>query len=278
MAFKRELQLSEKWEIFKIFAETAISQEDYANAENYWWQAIEEASKSTAQPMAKMALCQDNLGDLYYKLKRFKDAESIYNDSMDKKIKTLGLDHPEVALTLSKLAQCQSFQNKIKEAEDSLKQCLLIYMITYGLHHPQTRWTINSLQTVYQSQGKTFNLNEVSTWGNVPTSKPAEEQEQSICRTCHRPYKGPQCGYCTQFGLMAMPTLEAVEELERLNVVVATRDVRDGSILSMSSISMGVRMAAKNNSFANIGDVLGKTAKNLIAQGQVVRRQDVVDK
>jgi flagella basal body P-ring formation protein FlgA len=76
---------------------------------------------------------------------------------------------------------------------------------------------------------------------------------------------------------MAMPALPEVEELERLNVVVATRDVRDGSILAMSSVSMGVRMANKNNSFANISDVLGKTAKHLIAQGQVVRKVDVAD-
>jgi tetratricopeptide (TPR) repeat protein len=269
--------LSEKWEIFKIFAETALSQEDYVNAENYWWQAIEEAAKSQSQSLNKVALCQDNLGDLYYKLRRFTDAEAIYNDSLDKKIKALGLDHPEIANTLSKVAHCQSFQNKVKEAEDSLKQCLLIYLIAYGMQHPQTRWTINSLQTVYQSQGKTFNVSEISTWGNVPQAKPPEEQAQSICRTCHRPYKGPQCGYCTQFGLMAMPALPEVEELERLNVVVATRDVRDGSILAMSSVSMGVRMANKNNSFANISDVLGKTAKHLIAQGQVVRKVDVAD-
>lgn len=270
--------MSEKWEIFKIFAETAISQDDFQNAENYWWQAIEEAAKSQSQSLAKVALCQDNLGDLYYKLKRFKDAEAIYNDCLDKRIKFLGLDHPEVANTLSKVAHCQSFQNKINDAEDSLKQCLLIYLITYGMQHPQTRWTINSLQTVYQAQGKVFNINEISTWGNVPQAKPPEEQEQSICRTCHRPYKGPQCGYCTQFGLMAMPALpEAVEDLERLTVVVATRDIRDGSIITMASVATGVRMASKNNSFHDIGQVLGKTARILIPQGQVIRPSDLVE-
>ncbi len=268
--------MPENWELLKICAENAALTEDFVKAETFMWQAVEEAAKT--QSLLKVALCLDYLGDLYLKIGKFSDAESIFNDCMEKQISALGLDHPELAAILGKLSICQTFQNKLGAAEDSLKQALLINLIAYGANHPHTKWTIKSMEALYARQGRKFNLSEVSSWANVPA--PQEQRaapEPLICKTCHRPYTGAQCSNCTQMRLMALPAALPEPELERINVVCATRDIRAGSIIVLGQVHTDFRMVSKSDCFTNPRLVLGRSAKRLLREGQALKPSDLED-
>ena len=266
--------MPENWELLKICAENAALTEDYTNAENFMWQAVEAAAQT--QSILKVALCMDYLGDLYLKLGKFQDAESIFNDCLEKQITVLGLDHPELATVLGKLSICQAFQNKLKESEDSLKQALLINLIAYGSNHPQTRWTIKSMQAIYTRQGKTFDMQEVSAWGNLPSSGQGKVAEEAlICKTCHRPYKGPQCPTCTQMRMLAVSLPAPVPEFNRLNVVCATKDIRAGSIIILGQVHTDFRLVSQSDCFTNIKHVLGRSAKRLLREGQALKPSDL---
>jgi hypothetical protein len=263
----------ENWELLKICAENAALTEDYVNAESFMWQALEEAAKT--QSLLKVALCMDYLGDIYLKVGKFADAESLFNDCLEKQITALGLDHPELAGVLGKLSICQAFQNKLKESEDSLKQALLINLIAYGTNHPHTRWTVKNMEALYARQGKTFDLQEVSGWGNIPApSQPRAAPEPLICKTCHRAYTGAQCPTCTQMRLVAMPKVMN-EELERLPVVCATKDIRGGSVIVLGSVHVDFRMVSKSDCFSSVKQVLGRSAKRLLREGQALKASDL---
>lgn len=259
--------MPENWELFKIFADNAIVSGDLATAENYLWQAIEVAAES--QSRLKLALCMDSLGDLYYRMHRFSEAESVYSDCLEKQIEALGLEHPEIAHTLNKLSTCQSFQNKLKEAEDSLKQALLVNLICHGQSAPPTLVTINNLKSIYSRQGKVFDMREIESWGALPPSE--EPKEELICKTCHRPYTGYQCAACTQVRMTAMK----VDELERLKVVCAVRDIRPGTIITLSAVHTDYRMVNKFDAFFDTKHVVGKSAVRLIPQGSALKMNDV---
>jgi len=259
--------LPENWELLKIFAENALVNNDLKSAEEYLWQSIEKASETKS--LIKVTLCMETLADLYYRLRRFSEAEAVYSDCVEKQIEALGLDHPEIAITLNKLAHCQSFQNKLPQAEDSLKQALLINLIVFGQSNPQTVLTIKNLSSIYSRQGKVFSLNEVSNWSNLPQH--SEPKEQSICKTCHRPFTGHQCAACTQLRMVAIKT----DDLERLKVVCATRDIRAGTIISLSYVHLDFRMASKFDVFFETRHVLGKVTTGLIPQGYALRLSDV---
>jgi tetratricopeptide (TPR) repeat protein len=262
----------ENWELLKICAENAALTEDYVRAETFMWQALEEAAKT--QSLLKVALCMDYLGDLYLKLGKFADAESLFNDCLEKQITALGLDHPELAAVLGKLSICQAFQNKLKDSEDSLKQALLINLIAYGANHPHSKWTIKNMEALYARQGKVFDLSEVSGWGNIPApNEPRATPEPLICKTCHKPYSGAQCSNCTQMRLVAMPVLS--NELERLQVVCATRDIRAGSIIVLGSVHMEHRIISKAESFSTVKQVLGRSSKRLLREGQALKPTDL---
>jgi hypothetical protein len=184
------------------------------------------------------------------------------------------MDHPELASVFGKLSICQAFQNKLKAAEDSLKQALLINLIAYGANHPHTRWTIKNMEGIYARQGKTFDLQEISGWGNVPAPRePMATPEPLICKTCHRPYTGPQCANCTQMRLVALPAI--INDVERLHVVCATRDIRSGSIIVLGSVHLDFRMVSKSDCFSSVKQVLGHSAKRLLREGQALKPSDL---
>ena len=265
--------MPEQWELLKIYADNAVVSENYKGAEDYLWQAIDAAAQTKS--LIKIAVVLESLGDLYYRQRKFDDAESIYNDCLDKQITALGLTHPELAKTLNKVAAAQTFQNKFAQAEDSLKQAILINIITYGINHPQTNWTIKSMQNLYQHQSKTFDLREIGSWGNVPVPPTNQVEVELICKTCHKPYKGAQCPNCTQMRLAAVQHIN--EELERLNVVCANKDIRAGSIVTMGAINIDVRMASRTDCFTDVRQVLGKSTRWLISEGRVLKPSDVED-
>ncbi|MBP9089650.1 tetratricopeptide repeat protein [bacterium] len=234
--------MPETWELLKICAENAAANKQYADAEKFMWQAIDEAAKGKS--LIIVSLCLDYLGDLYCQQNQFSHAESVYSDCLEKQITALGLDHPELSLILNKLAQCQAIQNKLKESEDSLKQALLINLISHGVNHPQTRWTIKNMEELYQHQNKVFDIQSISGWGNVPAPDNSRVKEALICKTCHRPYQGAQCGNCTQIRMAAIPSFD--NELERLSVVCATKDIRAGSIILLGSVHLDLRMVSRS--------------------------------
>jgi len=102
----------------------------------------------------KFAGSLNGLALLYYSQGRYKDAESLYLQSLDIYKCQLGNDHPDVALSLNNLAGLYYFQGRYNDAEPLFLQSLDIKKRQLGNDHPDVAASLNNLALLYYSQGK----------------------------------------------------------------------------------------------------------------------------
>src|SRR6516225_9373463 len=85
---------------------------------------------------------------------RYSDAVPLAQRALAIQEKTLGPDHPDVALPLYSLASLYSELGRYGDAEPLLKRSLAINEKAYGLDHPIVAYVVNNLAEVYRSQGR----------------------------------------------------------------------------------------------------------------------------
>ena len=95
-----------------------------------------------ASDLNKHAIELDNAG-------RYSEAEPLYQQSLAIREEVLGLDHPDVAVSLNNLAFLYGEQGRYAEAEPLYKRSLAVNEKTLG-----GAATLNNLATLYQRQGR----------------------------------------------------------------------------------------------------------------------------
>ncbi|KAI0197415.1 hypothetical protein EV127DRAFT_450364 [Xylaria flabelliformis] len=85
-----------------------------------------------------------DIGDIEL-LGRYKEAEEIYQQTLDLKEEVLGEKHPNTLSTMNNLALVFSKQGRYKEAEEIYQQTLSVKEEVLGRKHPDTLITINNL-------------------------------------------------------------------------------------------------------------------------------------
>ena len=85
-------------------------------------------------PMLRRSL--NNLASLYRAQGRYADAEPLYKRSLAIREKTLGPDHPDVAVSLNNLALLYQAQGRYADAEPFYKRSLAIREKALGPDHP----------------------------------------------------------------------------------------------------------------------------------------------
>jgi tetratricopeptide (TPR) repeat protein len=83
------------------------------------------------------------------------DAENIYKQAIQGRLKTLGPDHDSTMHTMANLAGEYQKQNKLDQAAELYADVLEVRRRKLGTEHSTTLTTINDLAAVYQKQGKT---------------------------------------------------------------------------------------------------------------------------
>ena len=101
-----------------------------------------------------MSQSLNNLAELYKSQARYAEAEPLMKRALAIKEKTLGADHPEVALCLNNLGELYRMEGRYAEAEPLLVRALESREKSLGATHPSVAQSLNSLGALFEGQGR----------------------------------------------------------------------------------------------------------------------------
>jgi tetratricopeptide (TPR) repeat protein len=96
----------------------------------------------------------NTIGEYLYYRAQYAEAEPLYQRAIAIGEKTLGPEHPDLAVWLNNLASLYKNQSKYEEAEPLFKRAIAIGEKTLGPEHPDLATWLNNLATLYDDQGK----------------------------------------------------------------------------------------------------------------------------
>ncbi|MGC8645901.1 MAG: tetratricopeptide repeat protein, partial [Thermoplasmata archaeon] len=102
----------------------------------------------------RLAAYKANLAELYRKQGKYPEAETLYKEALEIRIRSLGSNHPDVANTKNNLALLYYNQGRYSEAETLYKEALEILIKSFGEIHPDFANTMKNLAALYVKQGR----------------------------------------------------------------------------------------------------------------------------
>lgn len=111
-----------------------------------------EAKTLTNDPKVQGELYQ-NLGDIYEKLGKFDQADSLLKTALEQRILVFGADSPEAAETLVELGLLRDAQGKYEDAERLVRQGLAIDKQGLSPRHPGLARATSALGKVLEDRG-----------------------------------------------------------------------------------------------------------------------------
>lgn len=109
----------------------------YAEAEAVQRRALEIQRKKDPNDPSVARLLNNLAGIVAQSSERFTEAVSIFQESLELKLKQLGPDHQDVAFTLDNLAWMYSTQRNYAAAKEASQRSLVIFEKTLGTRHPE---------------------------------------------------------------------------------------------------------------------------------------------
>ncbi len=85
---------------------------------------------------------------------RYDDGEPLYKDSLAIREKVLGVEHPDVAMTLNNLAALYEERGDYYKSEPLYQRSLAIHMKVWGPEHPEVGTSLNNLALLYSNRGE----------------------------------------------------------------------------------------------------------------------------
>ena len=125
-----------------------------AEYEQGHYPAAEAALRKVLAVHSEDPLILNNLGVVLDAEAKYAEAEPLYKLALTIDEKTLGPDHPTVAICLNNLALLYSSQGRYAEAEPLYKRALTIDEKVLGPDHPDVAIRLSNLGLLYYSQGK----------------------------------------------------------------------------------------------------------------------------
>jgi CHAT domain-containing protein/Tfp pilus assembly protein PilF len=120
----------------------------------------EEADAKLQELQRALALKPDDVNLLdettvaLYQAGKYSEAERLVQRSLAIREKSLGKDHPDVALSLNNLAALYEAQGKYSEAAPLYQRSLAIVEKALGKDHSDVATSLNNLALLYKKQGK----------------------------------------------------------------------------------------------------------------------------
>jgi hypothetical protein len=84
----------------------------------------------------------------------YAQAESLFQCSLAIREKILGIDHPDVAVSLNNLAELYRIQGQYEQAEPLSQRSLAIWEKALGKNHPVVATGLNNLALLFEAQGQ----------------------------------------------------------------------------------------------------------------------------
>jgi len=87
-----------------------------------------------------------------YNRARYEEAEPLFKQALEFRMKLFGSEHPDVISSINNLATSYYSQHRYEEAEPLFKQALELRMKLFGSEHPDVAIGINNLAALYRAQ------------------------------------------------------------------------------------------------------------------------------
>jgi tetratricopeptide (TPR) repeat protein len=140
------------WENYKAEGKTAVERGQYAEAENFFHAAIEQAEQvGSFNP--RLADSLNELAILYAKQHKYAQAELMFQRSLGVSVAALGSDHPDVAIVLKNIGIMKASQRQYAEADLLLSQSLSLARRVLGHEHPIVAVTMRTIAVFQAIQG-----------------------------------------------------------------------------------------------------------------------------
>lgn len=97
----------------------------------------------------------------FFKEKQYEKAQALANQILEIREKSLGPDHPMVAVSLQNIAEILIARKKLKEAADVYRRCLTIYEKTSDVNNPQLIDSIGRYMCLLTTLGKRDEITDV---------------------------------------------------------------------------------------------------------------------
>ncbi len=127
--------------------------------------ALDRAAARVEEKFAKQPLVEasirETLGETYFDLGVYPEAERHLQRAFDLRSRFLGAEHADTLGTQVNLAVMLNESNKLIEAEQLLTKALKIERRFYGEDNPETLHALSALGTNYRAQGKSARSEEV---------------------------------------------------------------------------------------------------------------------
>lgn len=123
----------------------------YAKAETCYLQALQ--IWETVQDYPSFFTTATNLGLLYQRISQYELAETILKETLEVRLKVLGENHPDVALSLNNLAALYVETGNYAAAEPLYRQALELRRRVLPENHSDIAQSLNNLGVLYLSMG-----------------------------------------------------------------------------------------------------------------------------
>ncbi len=150
--YARAAQLQPCFETLIIAHELAFNIGDYDSALSLGLDAEKAAIKDYEKESEQHARAINDLATLYKQKAQYKDAELLYNKSLEIRKKLFGKSHPAVAVSLNNLASVYHLQGQYEIAEPLYQQAIEINRNELGENNPATANNLNNLADLYRLQ------------------------------------------------------------------------------------------------------------------------------
>jgi hypothetical protein len=143
LEFERDILNQEFMELYRTG--------NYDRAQVVGMKAYKVTTKTVGPDHPDVALCLNNLADIYKAVGRYAEAELLYNRSLAIMEKALGSKHPDVAASLNHLAELFYALGRYAEAEPLCNRSLAIMKKTHGPKHPDVATSLENLSALYRA-------------------------------------------------------------------------------------------------------------------------------
>jgi tetratricopeptide (TPR) repeat protein len=136
------------WENYRNAATDAFEEGNLREAERLLQEALAEASKPGQNPGRIYSTLQA-LGDLYFAAEQYDAAADQYNLLLEQLSRSIGPEHPGLALPLRGLAKTEQIKRRYREAERLYRRSLTMTEKGSGAAHPNVAAICEDLAGLY---------------------------------------------------------------------------------------------------------------------------------
>ena len=151
--------LENEWEVLRRQADQFLQEGRLDEAEHQLQIVLQKSEALGGRDGPRYVGSLEKLGDVYTKLGRYAQAESLYSQALITKTRVLPPHSLHTAASVNNMAKVSYFQGKYDEAERFALRFVELYKANYPQNHPDVACALQNVATLYHMQEK-FHLAE----------------------------------------------------------------------------------------------------------------------